>query len=55
MNNFFKSEIYEPYKKDEVGVRLKEEYNPCLTCPNDPRNGGSGVCLCTLGTPKIKC
>lgn len=25
----------------------------CKTCSNHPRNGGSGICLCTLGTPKI--
>ena len=22
---------------------------PCITCPNNPKNGGSGFCLCTLG------
>lgn len=21
----------------------------CLTCPNNPANGGSGICSCTLG------
>ena len=25
----------------------------CKTCSNHPRNGGSGVCLCTLGMPNI--
>lgn len=25
----------------------------CKTCSNHPRNGGSGFCLCTLGSPKI--
>lgn len=25
----------------------------CLTCPNHPSNGGTGICHCTLGTPKI--
>lgn len=22
--------------------------DPCRNCPNDPRNGGSGVCCCTV-------
>ena len=25
----------------------------CRHCNNHPSNGGSGVCLCTLGVPKI--
>ena len=28
---------------------------PCLTCSNHPSNGGSGICFCTLGSPKITC
>lgn len=27
--------------------------NACKTCPNHTQNGGSGVCGCTLGIPKI--
>lgn len=27
----------------------------CKHCSNHPSNGGSGVCLCTLGLPKITC
>lgn len=27
--------------------------NPCTYCSNNPENGGSGICHCTLGTPKI--
>lgn len=29
--------------------------NPCHTCSNNPANGGSGICLCTLGLPDIRC
>ena len=29
--------------------------SPCQTCSNNPANGGSGICLCTLGTPKVTC
>lgn len=25
----------------------------CGSCSNNPRNGGSGICHCTLGLPKI--
>ena len=25
----------------------------CKRCSNNPANGGSGVCNCTLGTPTI--
>ena len=28
---------------------------PCQTCSNNPANGGNGICLCTLGTPKVTC
>ena len=23
--------------------------NPCENCPNNPKNGGDGICFCTLG------
>ena len=26
---------------------------PCVNCPNHPVNGGSGVCHCTLGCPRV--
>ena len=29
--------------------------SPCLNCPNHPSNGGSGICHCILGSPKITC
>ena len=29
------------------------EANPCISCPNNPKNGGSGICNCILGSPKI--
>ena len=27
--------------------------NPCQYCPNNPKNGGTGICHCILGTPTI--
>ena len=32
-----------------------QENNPCKNCPNHPDNGGSGLCNCTLGLPKVIC
>ena len=29
--------------------------NPCITCSNHPSNGGSGICNCILGLPKVTC
>ena len=29
--------------------------SPCVTCGNNPKNGGSGICHCTLGQPQITC
>lgn len=29
--------------------------DPCKTCSNNPSNGGSGMCNCTLGGSKITC
>lgn len=29
------------------------DYSPCRTCSNNPANGGSGICYCTLGQPEI--
>ena len=27
----------------------------CDGCSNNPKNGGSGICHCTLGTPQAIC
>jgi hypothetical protein len=27
---------------------IPKENNPCAFCPNNPKNGGSGICFCTL-------
>ena len=27
--------------------------DPCYHCPNNPQNGGSGICACTLGNKTI--
>lgn len=36
-----------------VGIVCREYDSPCSNCSNNPRNGGSGICHCILGTPVI--
>jgi hypothetical protein len=31
-------------------VILSSDESPCDTCSNNPKNGGSGICNCTLGS-----
>ena len=38
-----------PYQPSDMGY----ESSPCVSCPNNPKNGGSGICNCILGSPKI--
>lgn len=42
------SQIFNGYLSDSFWSN-----DVCATCPNDPRNGGSGNCNCILGQPKI--
>lgn len=32
---------------------LNTEQSPCDNCSNDVKNGGSGICNCILGLPKV--
>lgn len=29
--------------------------NACSNCPNNPKNGGSGICFCILGMSGVYC
>ena len=54
---------------DKIDTLLKTDYTihlfenstdsyipeTCRNCPTHPSNGGSGICNCTLGLPKITC
>ena len=31
----------------------KQTESACVYCQNNPKNGGSGICNCILGSPKI--
>lgn len=37
-----------------VAVPVKD-YDPTATCPCRVENGGSGVCGCVMGAPKVTC
>ena len=39
-------EVNQDYLKEQIS-------EACRYCPNNPVNGGSGVCNCILGTPVI--
>ncbi|HPM74164.1 MAG TPA: hypothetical protein PLA71_00415 [Saccharofermentans sp.] len=32
------------------GVDYAKDFDPCAACPTDPKNGGGGICNCTLNT-----
>ena len=39
--------------KNQNGVFLGSKGNVCEGCSNNPRNGGTGNCNCTLNLPQI--
>ena len=39
----------------EVSTSPAYVTSPCRTCSNNPANGGSGNCNCTLGTCPVTC
>ena len=44
---FPSSKLYSNYSK------LDNVPEACKYCSNHPSNGGSGICFCTLGSPKL--
>lgn len=38
----------QPLKLPDTYVNIPYEYECCKDCPNNPVNGGSGICSCTL-------
>lgn len=40
-----------------ASTKINETFtsDACENCTNNPKNGGSGICNCTLGSPKVKC
>ena len=57
MNN---NNIQQPEKQNQTTIinivlneTKKTEASPCDGCAQNPKNGGSGICNCILGLPKI--
>lgn len=40
-------------KVTKVTVEEPFSFSPCQNCSNNPKNGGSGICNCTLGLSKM--
>ncbi len=45
----------EPIVIYKDGIKTFLIPDACKSCSNHPSNGGSGICLCMLGTPQVKC
>ena len=41
--------------KEKYGLWDSDSNDPCEHCPNNPKNGGSGICNCIIGLPKVIC
>lgn len=46
--------VYEYYKVVDEHSEVFSN-SPCDNCGTNPKNGGSGICNCTLGGPNITC
>lgn len=46
--------VRDNYNKVNRDYLLEQTAKACEYCPNNPRNGGSGVCHCLLGTPVME-
>ena len=44
-----------PYIYQDIEDTIPNIPDACKTCPNHPRNGGNGICNCTLGLQPITC
>lgn len=46
-----------PFVENESPYATMDSFSNgvCITCGNNPKNGGSGICHCTLGQPQITC
>lgn len=43
--------LFSPVSNPDVNG--ERPHTACESCSNNPRNGGSGICFCTLGTSEI--
>lgn len=56
----FGGNSYDPPKKylpDSFTLHVNQgafANDACFRCPSNPKNGGDGICFCTLGQPVIR-
>lgn len=55
INGWITATNNEELAQNSIWKSLSETPDACKNCPNHPSNGGSGLCNCTLGQPKITC
>ena len=48
-------ELEKPNFNDIENPFIRKDFgnSACDRCPNNPNNGGTGICFCTLGLPVI--
>lgn len=44
---------FQPYSNGNYILNNAYNKSACLRCPNNPANGGSGICSCTLGQMNV--
>ena len=55
-NSLNVNNLIDIYTLDELSkslIRDNFSNEACVNCPSNPKNGGSGVCFCTLGQVQI--
>ncbi len=50
---FYVDENEKPDTVEDIFGDMFFQSEACKHCGNNPKNGGSGVCMCILGTPKV--
>jgi hypothetical protein len=46
--------LVDNYKSKSYNNTIIKNNNPCDNCSSNPKNGGSGICNCTLNLPEIR-
>jgi hypothetical protein len=46
--------LVDNYKSKSYNSSIIKNNNPCDNCGCNPKNGGSGICNCTLNLPEIR-
>lgn len=50
-------DVIDKYYIPNIHYSYSKEFqntHPCDNCSNNPKNGGSGICACIIGLPKMR-